>query len=614
MRHRTFKKYMGGFAAATAALVILTVPVGMAGCKKPEAAETLAPAETKEAPADTSEEEKAPAAAIGDASSMIESEGVLYFKYGNAIRAIEKATGEIRKIRTFEESESNRTFWVCGGNLYFDTNIDELEASSGLFGIHKLNLETKEEVHLADLTAQPTSLYASGDILYVRVPDNNIVYQLDEEGKTKGELSPGETIYGKIPEGCKELYSGMLPYYTEHYGYMPVQNDTCLVIADADGSNAREISEVTNTSSAFFAEDCFFVLFRDGKGGSQCWRYDVETLEKTLLFESLENPLLLQYRDGYLYYVVDSPSQLVSSDKTFYRVSGENEAPEKVAEMKDEPGMTGILNGYGNFFAAEDGIYCQKSSEYGVYIGKSAYGTEEEPRLLTPVLYQSPIQSLGHVEAETKISSCACGELEAAEVYAETLVFDGESEAAARMSRTLKERQQEIIAYGETMKEALGEDWIHDDGGAGNSHKATLSFEIGDITFLNSRYCCIETIGYEYSGGAHGTPFKEYFVFDRETGERLGLSDILENSQEELQAMVGKAFRALNEKTNFAFESPEDLEHTVSDDVSYDSEFYLTEEGIAFYYSPYEIAPYAEGFPEVVIPYRDLEIKIDLGQ
>lgn len=54
---------------------------------------------------------------------------------------------------------------------------------------------------------------------------------------------------------------------------------------------------------------------------------------------------------------------------------------------------------------------------------------------------------------------------------------------------------------------------------------------------------------------------------------------------------------------------PEDLEHTVADDVSFESDFYLSEEGIVFYYPPYAIAPYSEGFPEAVVPYDALRLK-----
>ena len=42
---------------------------------------------------------------------------------------------------------------------------------------------------------------------------------------------------------------------------MPVQNETCLVIADVDGSHPREISDITNTSSVLFAKDAFFACF-----------------------------------------------------------------------------------------------------------------------------------------------------------------------------------------------------------------------------------------------------------------------------------------------------------------------------------------------------------------
>nr|WP_286200926.1 RsiV family protein [[Clostridium] symbiosum] len=89
----------------------------------------------------------------------------------------------------------------------------------------------------------------------------------------------------------------------------------------------------------------------------------------------------------------------------------------------------------------------------------------------------------------------------------------------------------------------------------------------------------------------------------------MKLNDLVDNSVEELQSIVGRAFRELAEKTNFAFESPEDLEHTIADDVSFDSAFYITPEGVVFYYAPYEIASYAEGFPEVTIPYSELKMK-----
>ena len=87
-----------------------------------------------------------------------------------------------------------------------------------------------------------------------------------------------------------------------------------------------------------------------------------------------------------------------------------------------------------------------------------------------------------------------------------------------------------------------------------------------------------------------------------------------ELTKEQTEELAIAAFRELAEKTNFAFESPEDLEHTVADGISYESPFYLSETGVVFYYAPYEIASYAEGFPEVTIPYSELEMRIELSK
>lgn len=257
-----------------------------------------------------------------------------------------------------------------------------------------------------------------------------------------------------------------------------------------------------------------------------------------------------------------------------------------------------------------DAVYCQEIKDYGVYIGKTLLNANDggEKTLIKPALYQSPINKLGHVEAEKKELPCSCGDKTALEMYVEKLVFDGDGDAIRAMNKVMGERQQALLKSGDDMVSYLDEAWVH----SSDFRTTTLTYEIAGINYLDARYVCVEADGYEYSGGAHGNPFRDYFVFDRETGKQLTLSDIVGNPVEELQKIVSKAFRELAEKTNFAFEAPEDLEHTVADDVSYDSKFYLTPEGLVFYYTPYEIAPYAEGFPEVTIPYGDLDMKIEI--
>lgn len=637
-QRKKVQKKTGYRAVLAASMFLIAASAALSACKKSPAAETTAQTQAAE------ETEGAVSTALGAADRVLEENGMLYLKYRTEIRSLSKETGEMKTLCQFDTGDENSTFWVYGGGLYFERIQAESGSTQGteFYGLYRLDLESGVEEHLADLTDQPSVLYASKNRLYVKGYNMNVIYTLDENGKTAGELSPSDTIYGEIPAGCSELFNGILPYYTEQFGYMPVQNETCLVIADADGSHPREISDITNTSSVLFAKDAFFALLRDGNGNTQCYRYEVSDPEKrTLLYETAENISLVQYQDGYLYLMENQASQISTGKYSFKRIAADAkadaaanaaEAQNALFTVEEEPGMTNDFSMYGNFYVTGNQAYCQQFKDYGVYLGEKTLDDAAggEATLLEPVLFQSPIRELGHVEAQSETLKSADGSRELGSVYAERLVFDGEGDAVEAMNQTMQELQASVLSAARTDSMNLDTEMSIDTAESDGSEEETLPQEAdaaqpvysmaltidGDdaITYLDDHYVCVRADGYEYTGGAHGTPFRQYFVFDRETGARLSLSDVVENPVEELQAKVGAAFRELAEKTNFAFESPEDLEHTVADGISYESPFYLSETGVVFYYAPYEIASYAEGFPEVTIPYSELEMRIELSK
>lgn len=637
-QRKKIQKKTGYRAVLAASMFLIAASAALSACQKSPAAETTAQTQAAE------ETEGAVSTALGAADRVLEENGMLYLKYRTEIRSLSKETGEMKTLCQFDTGDENSTFWVYGGGLYFDRIQAESGSTQGteFYGLYRLDLESGVEEHLADLTDQPSVLYASKNRLYVKGYNMNVIYTLDENGKTAGELSPSDTIYGEIPAGCSELFNGILPYYTEQFGYMPVQNETCLVIADVDGSHPREISDITNTSSVLFAKDAFFALLRDGNGNTQCYRYEVSDPEKrTLLYETAENISLVQYQDGYLYLMENQASQISTGKYSFKRIAADAkadaaanaaEAQNALFTVEEEPGMTNDFSMYGNFYVTGNQAYCQQFKDYGVYLGEKTLddAASGEVTLLEPVLFQSPIRELGHVEAQSETLKSADGSRELGSVYAERLVFDGEGDAVEAMNQTMQELQASVLSAARTDSMNLDTEMSIDTAETDGSEEEVLPQEAdaaqpiysmaltidGDdaITYLDDHYVCVRADGYEYTGGAHGTPFRQYFVFDRETGARLSLSDVVENPVEELQAKVGAAFRELAEKTNFAFESPEDLEHTVADGISYESPFYLSETGVVFYYAPYEIASYAEGFPEVTIPYSELEMRIELGK
>lgn len=637
-QRKKVQKKTGYRAVLAASMFLIAASAALSACQKSPAAETTAQTQAAE------ETEGAVSTALGAADRVLEENGMLYLKYRTEIRSLSKETGEMKTLCQFDTGDENSTFWVYGGGLYFDRIQAESGSTQGteFYGLYRLDLESGVEEHLADLTDQPSVLYASKNRLYVKGYNMNVIYTLDENGKTAGELSPSDTIYGEIPAGCSELFNGILPYYTEQFGYMPVQNETCLVIADVDGSHPREISDITNTSSVLFAKDAFFALLRDGNGNTQCYRYEVSDPEKrTLLYETAENISLVQYQDGYLYLMENQASQISTGKYSFKRIAADAkadaaanaaEAQNALFTVEEEPGMTNDFSMYGNFYVTGNQAYCQLFKDYGVYLGEKTLddAASGEVTLLEPVLFQSPIRELGHVEAQSETLKSADGSRELGSVYAERLVFDGEGDAVEAMNQTMQELQASVLSAARTDSMNLDTEMSIDTAETDGSEEEVLPQEAdaaqpiysmaltidGDdaITYLDDHYVCVRADGYEYTGGAHGTPFRQYFVFDRETGARLSLSDVVENPVEELQAKVGAAFRELAEKTNFAFESPEDLEHTVADGISYESPFYLSETGVVFYYAPYEIASYAEGFPEVTIPYSELEMRIELSK
>lgn len=637
-QRKKVQKKTGHRAVLAASMFLIAASAALSACQKSPAAETTAQTQAAE------ETEGAVSTALGAADRVLEENGMLYLKYRTEIRSLSKETGEMKTLCQFDTGDENSTFWVYGGGLYFERIQAESGSTQGteFYGLYRLDLESGVEEHLADLTDQPSVLYASKNRLYVKGYNMNVIYTLDENGKTAGELSPSDTIYGEIPAGCSELFNGILPYYTEQFGYMPVQNETCLVIADVDGSHPREISDITNTSSVLFAKDAFFALLRDGNGNTQCYRYEVSDPEKrTLLYETAENISLVQYQDGYLYLMENQASQISTGKYSFKRIAADAkadaaanaaEAQNALFTVEEEPGMTNDFSMYGNFYVTGNQAYCQQFKDYGVYLGEKTLDDAAggEVTLLEPVLFQSPIRELGHVEAQSETLKSADGSRELGSVYAERLVFDGEGDAVEAMNQTMQELQASVLSAARTDSMNLDTEMSIDTAETDGSEEEVLPQEAdaaqpiysmaltidGDdaITYLDDHYVCVRADGYEYTGGAHGTPFRQYFVFDRETGARLSLSDVVENPVEELQAKVGAAFRELAEKTNFAFESPEDLEHTVADGISYESPFYLSETGVVFYYAPYEIASYAEGFPEVTIPYSELEMRIELSK
>ncbi|HTE31513.1 MAG TPA: DUF3298 domain-containing protein [Chryseolinea sp.] len=165
-------------------------------------------------------------------------------------------------------------------------------------------------------------------------------------------------------------------------------------------------------------------------------------------------------------------------------------------------------------------------------------------------------------------------------------------------------------AEGKSMKE-IGGGFIEDfedfknemkDISMGWHYSAEVAAEVVTDTLLSL------SISEEYfTGGAHGG-YGTYFISVRPSdGAEFTLSDFFKAGYEEPVTKIAEGvFRKVREIPDTAslnenmFEFPDD-QFQLNDNYGF------TKEGVVFYYNSYEIASYAAGPTEVVVPYESLK-------
>ncbi len=143
-----------------------------------------------------------------------------------------------------------------------------------------------------------------------------------------------------------------------------------------------------------------------------------------------------------------------------------------------------------------------------------------------------------------------------------------------------------------------------------------------DVIFANQNVVSLLSLNYSYTGGAHGNYGYDAQTFDLTTGRELGLEDLVkpEHLREFYQRV---SVMLLKNNRDLIFEEfAKDIQQFLDDRKPTTTQsqreqygrlknWYLVEDGIVFFYNPYEIAPYAAGIQEVRISFTDWD---DLAQ
>jgi len=140
-------------------------------------------------------------------------------------------------------------------------------------------------------------------------------------------------------------------------------------------------------------------------------------------------------------------------------------------------------------------------------------------------------------------------------------------------------------------------------------------FETMDFFLLMDRCMVVRRDNYEYKGGAHGMGTTSYYVFDLTDKRVLYIRDFFrEDTEGRLNDIIKNELRGYNDRFAEAAQGTAVLGNDkplsqgifLTDEPGVTENFFINQEGMCLNWAPYEIAPYAAGSIEILLPWKTI--------
>ena len=283
----------------------------------------------------------------------------------------------------------------------------------------------------------------------------------------------------------------------------------------------------------------------------------------------------------------------------------------------------------GSYGVLENGICYVRSSDYNnVAFMRSYADPQKETKLGGNPFYESGLREAGIALRQSEYTKYADDTDKQAILHVKTTtpVFSGNSVADQVMNSLFSDKEKEAE---ETMLKNA-QDWYRDytamqtqstDSKAGDSTDPMTDYSglpyefyntVTGLTYYDDHLLSLRITEYDYTGGAHGSTLNSYYVMDRKTGQKLLLGDIVDLNNTDFKSLVVKYLKEkISKNPEMFFEGAEqNIENGYQNN---EFNFYLTKEGVGVEFGQYEIAPYAAGMQDIVIPYNELKMKVDVN-
>lgn len=612
MREKTNKRGNGYKKLSVLSLMVMLIGMGMSGCGDKEVANVYPESHRS--------------------SSIQEDEDYLYICGSCRISKIDKATGteQILWENSTEVSEKRENLYsygsglLLGDKLYFiERWYDEDNWNIGR-ALSCINTDGSEYEQITWLSeAFCDSMYLADGTLTISDLDRELFYQVFEDGTLS---APDE-----IPINNQEqLYYGQngerILFWQEcmeEFGFRLLRNQGVNVAWENSDTGEQILVPELEGLKAY--NDEYFLCMKY-ENGIQLVLTKQSAIEEKYVVEAgwEEQP----YIEGKIIFTHDSFYSVLGMDEEYayivrsiYEEEGDTEPSHSYERISLETGVNEVIFVHepshiyfepGNLMdevILNDYIYYIEEQDYIYYLmRRKTDGSGEAERVCGGGVYDTGIGSVGTVKTyQEEIYSEAMPDRLLHEIDLKWIAVGDSYPGADVINTYLMEYQNTNIAMAKKNAAEL-EQWIIE--GDFNAMSYSISSDFSGFSYYDSRYISFIQEEYEYLGGAHGMPYWAGFTFDLQTGERLLLSDITGISQEELKEVVSRYFaEMISQKPENFWEDAVDV---VYETTNFESDFYLTEQGIVFYYGPYDLACYAAGFQKVTIPYYEFNMQITL--
>lgn len=430
------------------------------------------------------------------------------------------------------------------------------------------------------------------DILYLIEEyddEENLYFRLDKDGGI-ARVSADKTLYGQLPAGysARWYYNTLitLPYAMRNYGYVFAKDENeNLVRIDLDSGQVEAMDSLQNYVIRLVTNDAVIAM-----KGDIWYRASLDDIREITAIGKPNDWSSNVAWDSYVAW----------DEEGLYFVCSYNEGSANLYFMDWQGGKTTLQADFGKMQGSPvefcDGkYYIYVAQEKGDSIVKRLNLTGSENAEEVSVYEEDPLwditakESFNYVwtDDHTGIKvDCRLTEIR----------FKEDTGAFGEINKFLESLYAQDIQSIEDYK-----DMARDDSGEYGFGYVESSNGY-EVCYMDENYVGICRYWYEYwDGAAHGMHGSSYYMLDRHTGEQIYITDVVNNTPEEICEIAAPYVEAASWGMD-----KEGWEAILLEE----GRFYLSEEGIGFHFDTYEINSYAAGDQEIIVPYNMFEMKL----